>query len=258
MSLQAVILAGGLGTRLAEETGTKPKPMVEIGGMPILWHIMKSYSAHGIKKFIICCGYKSEIIKQYFLMYQELSSDITVDLKGGKVKIHRRSNEDWQVTLVDTGVDSLTGGRLLAVKDYIEDDTFCFTYGDGVADIDISKTIRHHRNHGKLATMTVAVPPGRFGAVKITNGLITEFTEKPKGDEGLINAGYFILDKKCIDYIDDLTITWEEQPLERLAAERQLSAYYHPNFWQPMDTLRDKHKLNQLWDSGQAPWKVWD
>jgi len=258
MVTQAVILAGGLGTRLSEETGLKPKPMVEIGSKPILWHIMKTYSAHGISDFIICCGYKGEVIKDYFLRYQELSSDITVNLQDGSVKIHRRSHETWTVTMVNTGLESMTGGRLLAVKEYINDDQFCFTYGDGVGDINITECIKQHNVSGKLATMTVAVPPGRFGAVKINNGLVDEFIEKPSGDEGLINAGYFVLNKECIELIDGPETTWEEKPLTELARQGQLNAYYHAGFWQPMDTLRDKNKLNDLWVNNKAPWKVWN
>ena len=258
MITQAVILAGGLGTRLSEETGLKPKPLVEIGGKPILWHIMKTYSAHGINDFVICCGYKGEKIKDYFLRYQELSSDITVDLYNGSVEVHRRSHEPWKVTLVDTGLESMTGGRLLAVKEYIKNNQFCFTYGDGVGDIDITKSIELHKSSGKLATMTVAVPPGRFGAVQIKDGLVSKFVEKPKGDEGLINAGYFVLNKKCIDYIDGLETTWEEKPLVELSNQGQLNAYHHSGYWQPMDTLRDKNKLNALWESKRAPWKVWE
>ena len=255
--MQAVILAGGLGTRLSEETGLKPKPMVEIGGMPILWHIMKLYSAAGINEFVICCGYKGEVIKNFFLNYFELSSDITIDLSTNKTTIHNKNVENWKVTLVDTGSDSMTGGRLLAVKDYLNGEPFCFTYGDGVADVDIAEICRFHKQHGKLATLMVASPPGRFGAVIRDGDAVVRFQEKPKGDEGLINAGFFVLEPSCIDYISDLTMTWEQEPLKKLAESGQLMSFYHEGFWQPMDTIRDKNYLESLWNLGEAPWKIW-
>lgn len=255
--MKAVILAGGLGTRLSEETHLRPKPMVEIGGYPILWHIMKSYSAHGINEFIICCGYKGYMIKEYFANYFLHGADVTFDLKSGEQKIHKNCAEEWKITLVDTGKDSLTGGRLKRVKEYIGDEDFCFTYGDGVGDIDISASIDFHKKHGNLATLTAVRPPGRFGALDISDGVVNNFIEKPKGDGSFINGGFFVLNPKVIDLIEGDHTTWEAEPLENLAQSGELSAFEHNGFWQPMDTLRDKNKLEELWDSGEAPWKVW-
>jgi len=257
--MKAVILAGGLGTRLSEETSLKPKPMVEIGGKPILWHIMKTYSAHGINDFIICCGYKGYVIKEYFANYFLHMSDVTFDMKDNRMVVHNQRAEPWKVTLVDTGESSMTGGRLNRVKEYIKnDESFCFTYGDGVGDIDIRKSIKFHKSHGKLATLTSTFPPGRFGALDMTQGKVNSFQEKPRGDGAMINGGYFVLSPKVLDYIDDDATTWEEYPLKKLAEDGQLMAHQHHGFWQPMDTLQDKNKLNKMWDSGQAPWKVWE
>jgi glucose-1-phosphate cytidylyltransferase len=256
--MKAVILAGGLGTRLSEETTIKPKPMVEIGGKPILWHILKSYSAHGINEFVICCGYKGYIIKEFFANYFLHTSDVTFDLQSNKMEVHERHAEPWKVTLVDTGEDTLTGGRLKRVRKFVEnDEAFCFTYGDGVADIDIGASLAFHKAHGKLATMTAVQPPGRFGAIDIDGQRIVKFKEKPQGDGNWVNGGYFVLSPKVIDYIDADSTTWEKEPMERLASENELDAFLHSGFWQPMDTLRDKVLLEELWQSGQAPWKRW-
>lgn len=255
--MKAVILAGGLGTRLSEETVLKPKPMVEIGGMPILWHIMKTYSCHGVNDFVVCLGYKGYLIKEYFANYFLHMSDVTFDMANNKMEVHQASAEPWKVTLVDTGQETMTGGRLRRVASYIGDEDFCFTYGDGVADVDVSKLIRFHKSQGTLATVTSVQPPGRFGALDINNGKITGFQEKPQGDGASINGGYFVLSPKVIDYIADSTTTWEREPLEQLAREGQLSAYKHEGFWQPMDTLRDKVHLEELWSTGKAPWKIW-
>jgi glucose-1-phosphate cytidylyltransferase len=256
--MKAVILAGGLGTRLSEETSTRPKPMVEVGGKPILWHIMKMYSKHGINDFIICCGYKGYFIKEYFANYFLHMSDVTFDMKQNKMYVHKERAESWTVTLVDTGDDSMTGGRLKRVKDYLKDeDSFCFTYGDGVSDIDISSLIRFHKDHKKLATLTATYPPGRFGALDIKNGIVNSFQEKPKGDGAMINGGFFVLHPDVIDLIDSDSTTWEQEPLIQLAKDNQLMAFEHTGFWQPMDTLRDKIYLESLWNQGIAPWKVW-
>jgi glucose-1-phosphate cytidylyltransferase len=256
--MKAVILAGGLGTRLSEETAVRPKPMVEIGGKPILWHILKSYSAHGIHDFVICCGYKGYIIKEFFANYFLHMSDVTFDMQNNTMEVHQRHAEPWKVTLVDTGDSTQTGGRLQRVRSYIEhEEAFCFTYGDGVADIDISATIAFHRAHGKLGTMTAVQPPGRFGAIDIDGQRIVRFKEKPQGDGNWINGGYFVLSPKVLDYIDNETIIWEKEPMEKLAAEGQIDAFFHHGFWQPMDTLRDKVQLEELWHSGSAPWKRW-
>ncbi|MDA9994729.1 glucose-1-phosphate cytidylyltransferase [bacterium] len=256
--MKAVILAGGFGTRLAEETSTLPKPMVEIGGYPILWHIMKSYSHHGINDFIICCGYKSYIIKEYFANYFLHMSDVTFDMKKNKMTVHKERAEPWSVTLVDTGDNSMTGGRLLRVKEYVTDcEAFCFTYGDGLCDVDIAATIRFHKNHKKLATLTSTFLPGRFGALNVANNQVKSFEEKPKGDGGMINGGYFVLSPKVFDLIKGDDTTWEEGPLAHLAQSRQLMAFKHSGFWHPMDTIRDKQKLQELWKSGTAPWKQW-
>ena len=257
--MKAVILAGGLGTRLSEETSVRPKPMVEIGGKPILWHILKMYSAHGINDFIICCGYKGYVIKEYFANYFLHMSDVTFNMRDNTMKVHDQRAEDWNITLVDTGDDSMTGGRLRRVADYVKDEeAFCFTYGDGVSDLDISATLAFHKAHGKAATLTATFPPGRFGALDIQNGQVLNFKEKPKGDGALINGGFFVLSPAVLDYLEDDGTTWEQESLMKLAAEGQLMAYEHPGFWQPMDTLRDKHYLEDLWQSGKAPWKSWD
>jgi len=256
--MQAVILAGGLGTRLAEETTVKPKPMVEIGGMPILWHIMKIYSAHGINDFIICLGYKGYVIKEFFSNYYFHSSDVTIELKTNSIEVHAKRSEPWRVTLVNTGDNTNTGGRLRRVAEYIHEEDFCFTYGDGVADIDITKLIAFHRDQKKyFATITAVAPPARFGLL-LTNGEAVEgFSEKVDPNNTLINGGFFVLNKKVIDYIENDDTSWEREPLERLAAEGRLQAYPHTGFWQPMDTVREKNILNELWGSGTAPWKNW-
>lgn len=257
--MKAVILAGGLGTRLSEETSIRPKPMVEIGGKPILWHILKMYSAHGINDFVICCGYKGYVIKEYFANYFLHMSDVTFNMRDNTMKVHDQRAEDWNITLVDTGDDSMTGGRLRRVADYVKnEEAFCFTYGDGVSDVDIGATLAFHKAHGKAATLTATFPPGRFGALDIRNNQVLNFKEKPKGDGALINGGFFVLSPTVLDYLEDDSTTWEQEPLMKLAAEGQLMAYEHPGFWQPMDTLRDKHYLEDLWQSGKAPWKSWD
>lgn len=257
--MKAVILAGGLGTRLSEETSLRPKPMVEIGGRPILWHIMKMYSSHGVNDFIICCGYKGYVIKEYFANYFLHMSDVTFNMRENRMEVHHKRAEPWNVTLVDTGDDSMTGGRLKRVADYVRDEeAFFFTYGDGVGDIDIAATLAFHRAHGKKATLTATYPPGRFGALDIKAGQVLAFKEKPKGDGALINGGFFVLSPKVIDYIDNDLTTWEQEPLMNLAADGELMAYEHAGFWQPMDTLRDKHLLENLWASGKAPWKSWE
>ncbi len=256
--MKAVILAGGLGTRLSEETLVKPKPMVEIGGKPLLWHIMKIYSAYGINDFIICCGYKGYMIKEYFANYFMHMSDITFDLANNKMHVHHKRAEPWRVTLVDTGESAMTGGRLLRVREYLKEDAeFFFTYGDGVADIDVAKTLSFHRKHGKLATLSAMCPPGRFGALTIKKNVVCSFREKPKREGAIINGGFFVLSPAVIDLIENDNIVWEQQPLESLAAKGELMAYQHDGFWQPMDTLRDKNMLEELWQSGSAPWKVW-
>ncbi|QVL45631.1 MAG: glucose-1-phosphate cytidylyltransferase [Methylophilaceae bacterium] len=257
--MKAVILAGGLGTRISEETHIKPKPMIEIGGKPILWHILKLYSAHGINEFIICCGYKGYIIKEYFANYFLHMSDVTFDMQKNEMQVHQRNAEPWKVTLVDTGEDTLTGGRLKRVESYIKDEeAFCFTYGDGVADIDISALVKFHQSHGKLATVTAVQPPGRYGALSLENQLVKGFSEKPKGDGGKINGGFFVLSPDCLKYIDNDQSSWEGAPLMQIASENQLMAFEHEGFWQPMDTLREKNLLESLWESGKAPWKVWE
>lgn len=256
--MKAVILAGGLGTRLSEETDMRPKPMVEIGGKPILWHIMKMYSMHGVNDFIICCGYKGYFIKEYFANYFLHMSDVTFDMSNNQMKVLKERADPWTVTLVDTGENSMTGGRLGRVKDYLQgEDAFCLTYGDGVSDVDISKTIAFHREHGKLATLTATYPPGRFGALDISSGVVKSFQEKPKGDGGMINGGFFVLNPKVIDLIDGDNCIWEQGPLVTLAAKGELMAFEHTGFWQPMDTLRDKIHLEELWDTQTAPWKSW-
>ncbi|TNE25462.1 MAG: glucose-1-phosphate cytidylyltransferase [Alphaproteobacteria bacterium] len=257
--MKAVILAGGLGTRLSEETTLKPKPMVEIGGRPILWHIMKLYSTHGINDFVICCGYKGYLIKEYFANYFLHMSDVTFHTASGEMEVHRKKAEDWRVTLVDTGDESMTGGRLKRVKDYLKDEeAFCFTYGDGVSDVDITAEIAFHQAHGKLATILAVQPPGRYGALKMDGDSVGGFTEKPKGQGGWINGGFFVLSPKVIDYIDGDSSHWEVKPLQQIAEAGELQAFKHEGFWQPMDTLREKNMLEDLWDAGKAPWKTWD
>ena len=257
--MKAVILAGGLGTRLSEETATRPKPMVEIGGKPILWHILKMYSYHGINDFVICCGYKGYVIKEYFANYFLHTSDVTFDMAHNKMEVHHKRAEPWKVTLVDTGDESMTGGRLRRVADYVRDEKdFCFTYGDGVSDIDISASIAFHRSHGKAATLTATFPPGRFGALDMENGRVNSFREKPKGDGAMINGGFFVLSPSVLSELKDDSTVWEQDPLVNLADRGELMAFEHTGFWQPMDTLRDKHLLEELWASGRAPWKKWD
>ena len=255
--MKVVILAGGLGTRLSEETSLRPKPMVDIGDKPILWHIMKIYSQFGINDFVICCGYKSYVIKEYFANYFLHLSDVTFDLKNNKMEVHHNESEPWKVTLVDTGEETMTGGRLKRVKKYLGDEDFCLTYGDGVADIDIKKLLEFHKSHGGLATLTATQSPGRFGALGIDGSAIHSFKEKPVGDGNWINGGFFVLNPKVIDLIKDDTTVWEKEPLEKLAESKQLHAFKHDGFWQPMDTLRDKNHLEQLWSTGKAPWKKW-
>ena len=257
--MKAVILAGGLGTRLSEETVSKPKPMVEIGGKPILWHIMKTYSHYGINDFIICCGYKGYIIKEYFANYFLHQSDITFNLKDNKMIIHKDRSEPWTVTLVDTGNETMTGGRLKRVLNYVKDEKeFCFTYGDGVGNINISKLIKFHQSHGKLATVTSTFPPGRYGALVIEKNQVINFKEKPKGDGALINCGFFVLSPKVINHIIDDSTIWEEEPISDLVKSGELMTYRHNGFWHPMDTLRDKNKLNELYTSNKALWKLWN
>jgi glucose-1-phosphate cytidylyltransferase len=254
--MKAIILAGGLGTRISEETSLRPKPMVEIGGLPILWHVMKIYSSHGINDFIICLGYKGYVIKEYFANYYLHNSDVTFDLASNEMVIHSSTAEPWRVTLVDTGQDTMTGGRLKRIKKYLDDEDFCFTYGDGVGSIDIPKLLKFHKDHGKLATLTCVQPPGRFGTLKLNGVLVEKFEEKPSGESN-INGGFFVLSPKVIDYIDDDHTSWELEPLERLALAGELAAYTHAGFWQPMDTLRDKNYLEALWLKKDCPWRNW-
>ncbi|MGF3027895.1 glucose-1-phosphate cytidylyltransferase [Methylobacterium aquaticum] len=256
--MKAVILAGGLGSRLGEETDIKPKPMVQIGDRPIIWHIMKLYATHGINDFVICLGYKGYVIKEYFFNYFLHTSDVTIDIANNKMNVHANSAEPWKVTLVDTGPDSMTGGRLKRIKPYIQDeDAFCMTYGDGLSDIDIATSIKFHKKHGCLATLAGVRPPGRFGALTVNDTIIDHFEEKPVGDGSWINGGFFVLSPRVLDYVADDTTVWEQEPLKRLARERQLHVFFHDGFWQPMDTLRDKRVLEKLWESGKAPWKSW-
>ena len=256
--MKAVILAGGLGTRISEETHLKPKPMIEIGGKPVLWHIMKMYSAHGVNDFVICCGYKGYVIKEYFANYFLHMSDVTFDMSNNRMEVHQKNAEPWKVTLVDTGDNTLTGGRLRRVADYVKDEeAFCFTYGDGVSDINITAEIAFHKSHGKLATVTAVQPPGRYGALQISGHVVNGFTEKPRGDGGLINGGFFVLSPRCIDRIGGDQSSWEGEPLAGLATDGELMAFEHNGFWQPMDTLRDKNLLEELWLAGKSPWKVW-
>lgn len=257
--MKAVILAGGLGTRISEETSVRPKPMVEIGGKPILWHIMKMYSCHGVNDFVVCCGYKGYIIKEYFANYFLHMSDVTFDMANNRVEVHERYAEPWKVTLVDTGENTMTGGRLKRVARYVEnEDAFCFTYGDGVADIDITAEIAFHRQHGKLATVAAVHPPGRYGILELDGDRVSRFLEKTPGDgAGLINGGFFVVSPKCLDYVDGDYSIWEASPLETLAAKGELQAFTHDGFWRPMDTLRDKVQLEEMWTSGKPPWKLW-
>jgi len=255
--MKAVILAGGLGTRISEETSIKPKPMVEIGGKPILWHIMKIYSAHGINEFVICLGYKGYVIKEYFANYFLHMSDVTFDMTANKMEVHQNSAEPWKVTLVDTGDNTMTGGRIKRIGKYLDGDDFCCTYGDGVGDVDITKLVAFHKSHGNLATLTATQPPGRFGAIGLQGQQVTGFQEKPQGDGAWINGGFFVLSPKVLDFIDGDSTTWEKEPMEKLAHMGQLASHFHRGFWQPMDTLRDKTHLEELWATGKAPWKVW-
>lgn len=256
--MKVVILAGGLGTRLAEETHLKPKPMIEIGDRPILWHIMKLYSAYGLNEFIICCGYKGYLIKEYFANYFLHTSDVTFDMQSNQMEVHQKHAEPWRVTLVDTGEKTFTGGRLKRVKEYLNGEAFCFTYGDGVSNINISELIAYHQNQGRLATVTAVQPPGRYGSLNIDpEGAVLNFQEKPQGDGAWINGGYFVIEPSVIDLINDDNTSWESEPLQKLASQHELSAFKHHGFWQAMDTLRDKNLLEELWNSGKAPWKVW-
>jgi glucose-1-phosphate cytidylyltransferase len=255
--MKAVILAGGLGTRISEETTIRPKPMIEIGGKPVLWHILKTYSHHGINDFIICLGYKGYMVKEYFANYFLHTSDVTFDIARNEMQVHHRHAEPWRVTLVDTGEQTQTGGRLKRVAEFIDEETFCFTYGDGLSDVDIGRQLEFHRTRGTLATVCAVQPPGRFGALDIDGHRITRFTEKPEGDGSWINGGFFVLEPAVIDYIEGNDSIWEREPLEHLARDGQLSAYTHDGFWHPMDTLRDRNKLEELWQSGAAPWKTW-
>lgn len=257
--MKAVILAGGLGTRLSEETVVRPKPMIEIGGMPILWHVMKIYSAHGVQDFVICVGYKGYVIKEYFANYYLHSCDVTFDMSENRMEVHRSTAEPWRVTLVDTGQQTMTGGRLKRALSYVEgDDAFCFTYGDGLADIDVSASIDFHRKCGTLATVTAVQPPGRFGALEVDGERVLGFREKPRGDGGWINGGFFVLSPRVADYLEGDDTIWENEPLTSLARDGQLVRYQHTGFWQAMDTLRDKRQLDELWNSGAAPWKAWE
>ena len=256
--MKAIILAGGLGTRISEETHLKPKPMVEIGGKPILWHLMKIYSAHGINDFIICCGYKGYVVKEYFANYFLHTSDVTFDMNNNHMQVHQQNAEPWRVTIVDTGESTQTGGRLKKIKSYLKDgEVFCFSYGDGLSDIDITKSIVFHQKHNKLATITAVQPPGRYGALGLDGDNVREFIEKPAGDGGWINGGFFVLNARCIDYIKSDETIWEREPLSDIASQNELMAFKHTGFWQPMDTLREKMLLEQLWENGKAPWKVW-
>jgi glucose-1-phosphate cytidylyltransferase len=256
--MKAVILAGGFGTRIAEETHLKPKPMIEIGGKPILWHIMKIYSAHGINDFVVCCGYRGYVIKEYFANYFLHMSDVTFDMADNSMTVHQRKAEPWRVTLVDTGESTMTGGRLKRVAGHlVGEEAFCFTYGDGVGDVDIGASITFHKRHGKLATITAVLPPGRYGALQCAGAQVTGFAEKPRGDGGLINGGFFVLSPKCIEFVEGDATSWEDEPLTRLAANGEVMAFEHLGFWQPMDTLRDKNMLESLWVADKAPWKIW-
>jgi glucose-1-phosphate cytidylyltransferase len=255
--MKAIILAGGLGTRISEETSVRPKPMIEVGGKPVLWHIMKTYSAHGINDFVVCCGYKGYVIKEYFANYFLHMSDVTFDMRNNKMEVHQQSAEPWRVTLVDTGENTMTGGRIKRVAEHIGDEDFCCTYGDGISDVNITELIKFHKQHGKLATLTATQPPGRFGALALSGNEVLNFQEKPHGDGSWINGGFFVLSPKVLNYIAGDETVWEREPMERLAKEGQIAAHFHSGFWQPMDTLRDKMHLEELWASGNAPWKTW-
>lgn len=255
--MKAVILAGGIGSRISEESHLKPKPMIEIGGKPIIWHIMKIYSAHGIDDFVICLGYKGYVIKEYFANYFLHMSDVTLDMANNRMEVHQASAEPWRVTLVDTGEETMTGGRLKRVASYLGDEDFCFTYGDGVADVDIRAVVDFHRGHGRKATLTAVQPPGRFGALELDGDRVRSFLEKPEGDGGWINGGFFVLSPAVLAEVDGDRTVWEREPMERLAAAGELRAYFHRGFWQPMDTLRDRNQLEELWSTGRAPWKAW-
>jgi glucose-1-phosphate cytidylyltransferase len=256
--MKCIILAGGFGTRISEESHLKPKPMIEIGGRPIIWHIMKIYSTQGITEFVVCLGYKGYIIKEYFANYFLHMSDVTFDMTNNRMKVHEKHAEPWQVTLVDTGDNTQTGGRLRRVREYVGNETFCFTYGDGLADIPLNTLIDHHRHSGRYATVTAVQPPGRYGALLLDKDRVSGFQEKPVGDGGWINGGFFVLEPQVFDYIENDLIIWEQQPLERLSAENQLSAYMHKGFWQAMDTVRDHNYLESLWDNRRAPWRIWE
>ena len=255
--MKCVILAGGLGTRISEETHLKPKPMVEIGGMPLLWHIMKTYSAYGIDDFVICCGYKGYMIKEYFANYFLHTSDITIDMKNNDFEVHQKHTEPWKVTMIDTGLNTMTGGRLKKIQKYVENETFCFTYGDGLSDINITNLLKFHKTNKTFATTTAVQPPGRYGALKLKNNKVDKFTEKPLGDGSLVNGGYFVLEPEVFDYVKGNNTVWEKEPLENLASQNQLSAFLHKGFWHALDTLRDKNNLEELWNSKNTPWKVW-
>jgi glucose-1-phosphate cytidylyltransferase len=254
--MKAVLLAGGLGTRISEESVSRPKPMIEVGGKPILWHIMKMYAAHGINEFVVCCGYKGYVIKEYFANYFLHQSDVTIDLANNSLEVHHKKAEPWKVTLVDTGDETQTGGRLRRVASYIDGD-FCMTYGDGVGSVDLTALLKFHKSHGKLATMTAVQPPGRFGALQLNGNQIQSFVEKPQGDGGWINGGFFVLNPKVLEQISSDGTLWEQEPLQNLAKQGELQAFFHSGFWQPMDTLRDKNHLESLWATGNAPWKMW-
>jgi glucose-1-phosphate cytidylyltransferase len=255
--MKVVLLAGGFGTRISEESHLRPKPMIEIGGMPILWHIMKIYSQHGLNDFIICCGYKGYVIKEYFANYFLHRSDVTFDLRNNKMEIHQSNSENWRVTLVDTGENTMTGGRIQRIQKHIGNDDFCLTYGDGVADINITELLAFHRKHGKQATLTATQPPGKFGALNLQDDSVKTFMEKPEGDGSWINGGFFVLSPKIFSLLKDDSTVWEREPLEKLATSGELKAYFHKGFWQPMDTLRDRNYLHDLWQSGKAPWRTW-
>jgi glucose-1-phosphate cytidylyltransferase len=255
--MKCVILAGGLGTRISEETQLKPKPMVEIGGMPLLWHIMKTYSAYGIDDFVICCGYKGYVIKEYFANYFLHTSDITIDMKNNDVEVHQKHAEPWRVTMVDTGINTMTGGRLKKIQKYVDNETFCFTYGDGLSDINITNLLKFHKQNKTFATTTAVQPPGRYGDLQLKNNKVTKFIEKPLGDGSWVNGGYFALEPEVFDYIKGNNTVWEKEPLENLSNENQLSAFTHKGFWHAVDTLRDKNNLEELWNLKNTPWKIW-
>jgi len=256
--MKAVILAGGYGTRISEETHLKPKPMIEIGGMPILWHIMKHYSNYGINDFVICCGYKGYIIKEYFANYFLHRSDVTFDIKNNKMEVHKKFVEPWKVTLVDTGLNTMTGGRLKKIESHLDDETFCFTYGDGISNVDILQSLKLHKDTGTIATVTAVQTPGKFGRMNLKDNIVNHFEEKPIGDGGWINGGYFVLEPSVFDYLKDESTVWEKEPLEEFAKNKQLSAYRHTGFWHPIDTLWDKNYLENLWKENDAPWKIWE